>query len=154
MFATLDDERFEKMQDRAFQSMKTAALALKDLDQWSVVRNRSDFYFDIAVMNDLVWEGDVHGKHEFPFCWMFPKRGLQKRSRQGMCELQLALTIEMKSCLKELTTATPVVEDTSRLPPRKRYRDAIPTPKLMMKFSRSKVERMTSEEEENTAIFV
>jgi hypothetical protein len=148
-------------QERVFEVLKAAALALKDLDRWDIVLNRSLAYFETAVTNEWVWEGDVNGKNEFPFAWMFPKKGLQKRHEQNMTKLQLSLLLEFRAILSIMTgsATVPVKEqqeeeyqDTSNLPPRKRHRDMIPTPKLMMKFSRSKVERTTGAQ--NKAILV
>lgn len=67
-------------QERVFEVLKAAALALKDLDRWDIVLNRSLAYFETAVTNEWVWEGDVNGKNEFPFCLDVPQKGPSKET--------------------------------------------------------------------------
>lgn len=155
-------------ENRVFDELKACADALRDLHRWEIVLDRSLAYFDMAVTNGWVWEGDVNGKAEFPFAWMFPKKGHQKRHAQRMAHLQVSLLFEFRAILTILTSPLHRVAEEedeldhrSKLPPRKRFRETQPqkknasvTPKLMMKFSPNKIQRMVSEEEENTAFFV
>lgn len=155
-------------ENHVFDELKACADALRDLDQWAIVTDRSEAYCDTAFVNGWLWEKNLNKKEEYPFAWMFPKKGHQKRHEQRMAHLQVSLLFEFRAILTILTSPlhrVPEEEDEldhrSKLPPRKRFRETQPqkknasvTPKLMMKFSPNKIQRMVSEEEENTAIFV
>lgn len=146
-------------QETILEAAKMAALSLKDWGCWESVVQRANAYFDVANGCGWVRSGDWKGKDEFPFLWAFDEKNIRTKHEDEMLGLQLALKRELCDWVERLEIFSARADDRSKLPPRKRFREtstkSSPAPKLMMKFSPNKVQRVVvSEEEENTAIFV
>lgn len=144
--------------EQVLEAAKVAALALKDWGCWDSVVKRSGNYFDMANKCGWVRSGDVNGKDEFPFLWAFDEANIRTKHEREMVALQWALARELRLWADRLENPKKT-DDCSKLPPRKRFREQTKTTapsstKLMMRFSASKVQRVSEEQQGNKAIFV
>jgi hypothetical protein len=128
--------------EEMLEVMCRSARVLRELGRWDFVLERSMAYFDEAVTNNIVWAGDDKGKDPYPFFWMFPKNGVQKRSQEAMTELRLSLWLEFLALADQEEE-----QQQPKLPPKKRWREQ---PRLLMRFSPTKIQRVFAETEEDS----